>query len=331
MRQIRQTLLVAVIGLAIGAVLMGPLATESALHTRRKSASSADEAREFARANSTAWEAVRITAEDGAVLEGWLFTPAEHEGSDTAGSGAGQAKAPVPQRSELTPLQSAEHGASVVVLLHGVGDVRASMLGHARYLVRSGFSVLVPDSRGHGESGGTITTYGIEEAGDVARWTSWLFQTHHVEHLYGLGVSLGAGILLQSLAREPRFRAVVAESPFASFQEAAYDRLSEDSGISQRMFWPVIESGFLYARMRYGVDLRRASAVDAVRATHTPILLIHGTADVNIPIRHSRELHAINPGATRLWEVAGATHGHVRSADPEGYARTVVEWFQSHP
>jgi dipeptidyl aminopeptidase/acylaminoacyl peptidase len=42
--------------------------------------------------------------------------------------------------------------------------------------------------------------------------------------------------------------------------------------------------------LRYGVDLRRASPVDAIRATKVPILLIHGALDTNVPLRHSQEL-----------------------------------------
>ena len=42
--------------------------------------------------------------------------------------------------------------------------------------------------------------------------------------LYGLGESLGAAILIESLPREPRFRAVVAECPFDSFEDIAYYR-----------------------------------------------------------------------------------------------------------
>jgi hypothetical protein len=299
-RQIVRTFTVALIGVVLGSILLGVLATENALHVRERPIPETADARALAGQNGSTWEAVQVTAAEGAVLHAWLFTPPDYAGS-------------------------------AVLLLHGVGDTRAGMLDHAEYLLRSGFSVLLPDSRGHGESGGAITTYGIEEAADVARWSDWLFQTRHAERLYGLGVSLGAGILLQSLAREPRFRAVVAESPFSTFPDVAYDRLSLESGIPRRAFWLVIQSGFLYARLRYGVDLRRASALDAVRATHTPILLIHGTADVNIPIGHSRALHAINPVATRLWEVPGAKHVHVMSTQPENYARTVVEWFRSHP
>src|ERR1700730_6441115 len=47
-----------------------------------------------------------------------------------------------------------------VLLFHGVSDNRAGMLGQAQLLLRHGFSVVMMDSRSHGESGGTIATYG---------------------------------------------------------------------------------------------------------------------------------------------------------------------------
>jgi hypothetical protein len=298
--QIRRLVIGALIGVALGSVLLGALATENALHVRERPVARAAAASEVGRESGSTWDAVQVTAADGVLLRAWLFSPPGQDGS-------------------------------AVLLLHGVGDTRIGMLNHARYLLRSGFCVLVPDSRGHGESGGAITTYGIEEAGDVGRWSDWLFQTRHVERLYGLGESLGAAILLQSLAHESRFRAVVAESPFASFQEIAYDRLAQASGVERHAFWPLIQSGFFYARLRYGLDLRRASPAAAVRVGHTPILLIHGADDINIPLRHSRELHRINPVTTRLWEVAGAKHTQCISAQPEAYVRIVVDWFRSHP
>jgi pimeloyl-ACP methyl ester carboxylesterase len=65
-----------------------------------------------------------------------------------------------------------------------------------------------------------------------------------------------------------------------------------------------------------------------VRATQVPILLIHGTADTNVPPRHSRALHALNPQATELWEVPGARHVGSLAAQPEAYERKVVGWLK---
>ena len=245
------------------------------------------------------WQNAQVTASDGAVLRGWLFTPQRPNGA-------------------------------AVILLHGVGDTRAGVLGHAAYLLRAGYTVLTPDSRGHGASGGECISYGVKEADDVHRWADWLCANRPVLRLYGMGESMGAAIILQSLAVEPRLRAVVAECPYATFTEVAYDRLSTPAFPPHFSLWPIIQTGYLYARLRYGIDLHRASPLEAVRATHVPVLLIHGTSDTNIPYRNSQELHDANPSATTLWLVPGAAHVNAFSADREQYVRRVTSWFGDH-
>src|ERR1035441_10386321 len=210
----------------------------------------------------------------------------------------------------------------------GVADSRLGMMAHAAFLVRAGYTVLAPDCRGHGSSGGDIITYGIREADDVHRWADLLLRRPGIHRLYGIGQSMGASILLESLPREPRFRAVVADCPFATFEEVAYDRLEQRGMLGTAVSWPVVQIGFLYTRMRYGLNLRDASPAAAVRFTKVPVLLIHGMKDANIPPRHSRELHALNPATTQLWEVPGADHVASLGAAPQQYQHIVIAWFE---
>jgi pimeloyl-ACP methyl ester carboxylesterase len=189
----------------------------------------------------------------------------------------------------------------------------------------------MPDARGHGLSGGSIISYGIREAADVHTWVDWFLQKRPVTHLYGLGQSMGAAILLESLPGEPRFRAVVADCPFDTFEDIAYYRLERASGLSRWASWPVVQIGFLYARLIHGIDLRKASPADAIRSTTIPILLIHGTADVNIPPNQSAASHAANPKSTVLWLVPGAQHVGSLGNSTQEYVRRVTEWFRSHP
>jgi len=298
-RRIGRRLIVTATSVLAGTVFVGVVATEAAMHVLRRPMARPELASAVANETGATWESVQVTAPDGIALRAWLFTP-------------------------VNP------GASAVLVMHGINDARVSMLGHARFLLRNGFTVLMPDTRGHGESGGAIITYGIDEAGDVSRWVDWLLATRHPERVYGLGMSLGGAILLQSLAHERRFDAVVADSPFSSFREVAYDRLQELTRIEHHLFWPVVESGLVYARIRYHRDLRLASPAAALRSCHTPVLLIHGGRDEKTPIRHSRELHAIDPVMTRLWEVPGVRHTRALATLPDVYARTVVDWFHSH-
>ena len=200
--------------------------------------------------------------------------------------------------------------------------------------LRNGYAVLAPDSREHGASGGLLTTYGILEAPDVHQWADYLFHTHPVRNLYGLGESMGAAVLLQSLPLEPRFQAVVAESPFSTFTAIAHDRIFQDLGSNalpvRLLAGPIVSSGLLYARLRYGLDLAAASPLDAVRHATVPILLIHGLRDDNISPQHSRVLLMANPRHIVPWFVPNAGHTGAFSTNPALFEERVISFFQSY-
>jgi dipeptidyl aminopeptidase/acylaminoacyl peptidase len=273
--------------------------TENALHVWNATAPVEAEAGGIARQGAATWKPASIQASHGAVLQSWIFTPQQRNGAG-------------------------------VILMHGVGDNRLGMSGHAPFLLRAGYTVLMPDSRGHGSSSGRIITYGVRESDDVHRWAALLLHEPGVVRLYGLGQSMGAAILLESLPSEPRFRAVVADCPFASFEEIAFDRLDQNGLRSRALSWPLLELGFTYARIRYGVNLWNASPAAALARTRTPVLLIHGAADDNIPPRHSRTLHASDRARTELWEVPGAGHVASLSTQPAAYRSRVISWFDAH-
>jgi uncharacterized protein len=228
----------------------------------------------------------------------------------------------VPLRATyLTP--SKPNGAAVIVL-HGLGDTRRGALGPGAMLTGHGYAVLAPDSRGHGVSGGALVTYGLRETDDVRRWADWL-AARGAPELYGYGFSMGAGILLQAAPRDPRFRAVVAEAPFASFREIACDRLGLPGPLPRLL----VEPAFLYARLRYGLDMEAASALEALRGASLPVLLIHGTDDANVPARHSRMLAAAYPHA-QLWEIPGGGHFGALGERRAEFERRVAGWFRAH-
>jgi fermentation-respiration switch protein FrsA (DUF1100 family) len=284
--------------------LVGVVAMKAALHPMRLHVDQADEnaANDVAASDRAALSDVSVIASDGAILRGWLFA-VSHGNGDAA------------------------------ILLHGQGDNRAGMLGNADMLLRRGYSVLLPDARAQGDSGGTIATYGLKEKDDLRRWFEWLERNLAPRCIDGLGDSMGAAILLQAVAIEPGFCAVVAESSFASFREAGYDRLGQafrtGPWLGRTVLLPAVTAGFVYADIRYGVDFERASPEIAVARSRVPVLLIHGLADDNLPPRHSERIKAGNPSVV-LWEPASAGHCGAAGAEPEEYQRRVVGWFETH-
>jgi uncharacterized protein len=143
---------------------------------------------------------------------------------------------------------------------------------------------------------------------------------------------MGAGELLQSLQEGTRFCAVVAESPFSTFREIAYDRMGQPihmgPWVGRILLRPMVEIAFLRVRWKYGLDMEQVSPEDAVAKSHIPVLLIHGQIDRNIPVRHSRAIHGVAPQSV-LWEVPGADHCGAIAAAPREFETRVVGWFDA--
>jgi fermentation-respiration switch protein FrsA (DUF1100 family) len=230
-------------------------------------------------------------------------------------------------------IRPANANSGSVLLLHGLSENRTAMSGVAEFLLAAGYSVLMPDARAHGESGGDVATYGLLEAGDIRAWVDWIRNNQHPECVFALGESMGAAELLESLAEETRFCAVAAESAFANFREAAYDHVSQpfytQPWLGRSVFRPIVEFGLLYSRVRYGLDLTGLSPEEIVAKTKTPILLIHGTDDSLIPLRHSLRIAAANLGV-EVWEVINAGHCEAFRMWRADFERRLLSWFSSH-
>ena len=244
---------------------------------------------------------VSITTADQVVLWGWLLQPIASNGN-------------------------------AALALHGLADNRLGMTGYAELLLAHGYTVLLPDARAHGVSGGELATYGLLERQDIHKWVDFLAAATHPRCVYGMGESMGAAELLQSLEEKPRFCALVAESPFSTFREIAYDRMGQPfhtgPWVGRVLLRPMVEIAFLRVRWKYGLDMDQVSPEDAIARSHIPVLLIHGQIDRNIPVRHSRAIHEAAP-QTVLWEVPGADHCGAIAAAPREFETRVLGWFEA--
>lgn len=274
---------------------------DGALHPGRRELTE-DEAAGFRQAvhsMGAEMEDVFITTPDAAVLRGWLVRPLHPNGN-------------------------------AAILLHGLGDNRLGMRGYAKVLLAHGYTVLLPDARAHGVSGGPLASYGLLERYDIHQWADFISAKIAPHCVYGMGESMGAAQLLESLETGTRFCAVVAESPFSNFREIAYDRMGQPfhlgPWVGRTVLWPVVEVAFLRTRWKYNLNMQEVSPEDSIARAHVPVLLIHGQIDSNIPVRHSRRIHARDP-QTVLWEVPGADHCGAIAIAPTEFETRVIGWM----
>jgi len=303
-RPVLRIFIKSLVGYLLFSVILGVIVVYFTLHPGRQRLAAEEIAKvpSWIQDDDAAIADVSIVAADGAVLKAWELSPEDFNGD-------------------------------MVLLLHGLRGNRSEMTDYADIFLAHGYGVLMPDARAHGESGGDLATYGLLERDDIHRWVQWLEDNRHPRCVYGLGESMGAAELLQSLATEPRFCAVAAESPFSTFREITYDRMGQPfhlgPWLGKSLLRPVVESAYAFTRVLYGLNMDRVSPEDAVAASTVPVLLIHGDNDTNIPIRHSRRIVARNPNVV-LWVVPGTGHSNAIDTSGSELESRLIGWFGSH-
>jgi uncharacterized protein len=285
--------------------ITGIFVADGSLHPSRRPLAAEEQAYgvQVARQAGSELQDVSLSTPDGTDLKGWLIRPVRDNGS-------------------------------AVILLHGLSDNRGGMIGYAQLLLPAGYSVLMPDARAHGESGGVLATYGLLERQDIHQWISWLVDRTHPECVFGFAESMGAAQLLQSLPVEGRFCAVAVESPFSDFRQIAYDRMGQTFHLGPRLgetlLRPVVETAFLRAEQKYGLRMEQVSPEQAITESQTPLLLIHGADDHNIPPRHSERILHARPRNTEIWRVASADHCGAISTAPAEFASRLLRFYAAH-
>ena len=219
-----------------------------------------------------------------------------------------------------------------ILVLHGVSDNRTGNIGHAEFLLRNGYNVVMMDSRAHGKSGGTMATYGSLERHDTAAIVDALTATEHVGRVGALGVSMGAAISLQSAAIDPRIVAVVAEDPFANLREVTYDYGGLDIAplLGKTLFRPASIVAMREMSRAGGFSPDDVSPEQAVASRPFAVLIICGTRDHRIPCRHAERVYNAAIGPKELWEVDGAGHAAALGHAPQEYESRTVAFFRRY-
>jgi len=213
-------------------------------------------------------------------------------------------------------------GGGSVLLLHGVGSNRTSMLGRAKFLHDEGFTVLAPDFQAHGESPGDHVTFGARESLDAAAAMAYLHDAAPAEPIGVIGVSMGGAATLLGPGPIPA-KAFVLESVYPTIRQAVSDRLATwfgpFSGVG-RWFTPAVIN---IVGSEIGVSESELEPIARIGDIHAPLLLISGSQDPYTPLAEAESLYARASAPKSFWAVDGAGHEDLHAFKPLEYERRV--------
>lgn len=226
-------------------------------------------------------------------------------------------------------LARGQRGDGAVLLLHGVGSNRTSMLARAELLHDEGFTVLAPDFQAHGESTGDVVTFGARESLDAQAALNFLEKAAPGERVGVIGVSMGGAASL--LGPGPlAVNAFVLESVYPTIRQAVRDRLGTwlgPLGGIGKLFTPAVLD---IVGSEIGVSESELQPISRIGEVHAPVLVIAGTKDPYTPLDEAEALYARAPEPKSFWPVEGAGHEDLFAyAGPE-YARRVSAFLERY-
>ncbi len=177
----------------------------------------------------------------------------------------------------------ASHTGPAVMMAHGNRELIDFYLNRAQTYQRMGFTVLLGEYRGYGRSAGKPSRNRI--ASDYRRFYDHLISLPTVDpkRIVFHGRSLGGGVLSE-LSRHRPPAAIIVESTFTSIKEMAYGA-------------PEILLSDNY------------DTLSALLAYKGPIMIIHGTKDKVVPVRHALEIKKQIPTSELILYNCGHSDG----------------------
>jgi dipeptidyl aminopeptidase/acylaminoacyl peptidase len=209
---------------------------------------------------------------------------------------------------------------AAIILVHGTGAERSSLLFETGFLSQAGFGVLAVDLPGQGASEGR-TRWGVPERHAISAAVDWLRARGEVdpERIGGFGFSMGAYVLTQAAVLDQRLRAVALVSSPTEVVEHNWLATAK---------WGLLSQVPCYLALRaYGqsLDIPPKNVIGSIAPR--AVLIVGGDLDPLVPAFMARQLYSAAGSPKELWLVPRAHHADfAQIAGPE-YRNRLAGFF----
>jgi alpha/beta superfamily hydrolase len=217
-----------------------------------------------------------------------------------------------------------EQNQRAIILVHGRDNSRTNgfvdqFVPFAKSLHEAGFSVLMIDLRGHGESADARYTFGVKERLDILGAVDWLEARGYLPGKIGvLGYSLGGASVIGAAAEEEDIGAIWIDSAFADIKPVIDHAWEVDTGLPKVFLYSTV----WMTRLLYGYDLTASHPVDEIgKIAPRPIFVAHCKEDPLIPISHMDQLLAAAQN-TQTWVI--------QNCDQQTLGKVLVDKYNGH-
>lgn len=218
-------------------------------------------------------------------------------------------------------------GAPLDIGFHGYkSSAIVDFSGGSELSFELGHNLLLIDQRAHGKSQGYSICFGLKERFDLLDWVDFAIDRFGNDvSIFLYGVSMGGATVLMASDMElpSNVKAIIADCPYANAMDVIL-HVGKDIPVPSWLIKPFAD---MAARFICGFDIHETDAVQAVKNTNLPILIIHGDDDTLVPCSMSAAVAYANPAMVTRYTISGAEHGISYLVDRVSYKKYVTEFL----
>lgn len=165
-----------------------------------------------------------------------------------------------------------------IILFHGYGSEKSSMIDKSDEFIKLGFSTLLVDFMGSGNSEGNQTTIGFKEAEEAKTAFDYINQSGE-KNIFLFGTSMGAVSIMKCINDyQIKPKGIIIECPFGSMYQTVCARFKKMNAPTFPMagillFWGGIQNGF------WGFS---HNPTEYAKNISCPTLLLYGEKDKSV-------------------------------------------------
>lgn len=218
-----------------------------------------------------------------------------------------------------------EKSKGTIILFHGYGGQKSSMIDKSDEFIKLGYSTLLVDFMGSGNSEGNQTTIGYKEAEDVKTAFDYLNKNGE-KNIYLFGTSMGSVAIMKCINdNEIKPKAIIIECPFGTMYQTVCARFNKLNAPTFPMagillFWGGIQNGF------WGFSHNPS---EYAKNINCPTLLLFGEKDKSVSRDEINEIYSNLKGSKNLNVYKNTGHENYLIKNKIEWTKNISEFLKA--
>lgn len=209
---------------------------------------------------------------------------------------------------------------SILLICHGYKQSKEHLSVLANLF--NEYTVVLFDLRAHGDSDGSLVSFGYHEYKDVHAVLNFIKKDLRFskKKLYGLGISMGAASIANAASKGAKFDGLILDSCFSTID---FDVVTKFISIPKLFFY----FGKYLFRLISGVDIDKIKPGVFLSTIDCPVMIMHSKSDEKMDVFHAKELYEKVLCKNKSLVLCEGSHGLLFRHDSDFYKKTVTNFL----